>query len=572
MLEAAREDFTNRIGRQIHSMSKAGPITAYDWWMISEEFLDYLGALSVENPDLHTPEAEAVLTDATEAAAGAVAYAAYYPYAPFHVFLNYVNWGIGYEHEADGSPEPVTAHQLVDAFCLAVLSGKTGHHGEAFHFARQKAQEGKAWLPVVELVNGLMAYVSGDLGDDEQNVPPSEEEKLAALDAALTRIHDRAGAGDQEALSRPHSVALRALRALATGDQDAFRTELTELLLPYGALSGPGTTARTLLPLLPLALAALAYRREGWQPPVDTAYLPRALVTGFETAGPRVKEFGRDRRADAVAELAAGPLVVERPEHPQPIHPDSEALVEQYTREAFTPEAGETLDAGRLSSAMNYQSIHFQARASHSADATDPQMENLRLASQLGAALFRATLAEPGATAEVTIDGNTLAYPAYHGDEAGPGAWQTATNLALITGRREDLAALVLSGASRLEGDGSACASYRQALHDYLRGGEAEPAAERAVRDCEKVKGWGFFPPPGVLLSQLVEGDEESFNLALADALEAHRDHYQVADRTTGSDAAINLDVLALTCHARRRGWSIRVSSPYLPRRLVQGA
>ena len=27
-------------------MSKS-PITAYDWWLLSEEFLDYLGALSV---------------------------------------------------------------------------------------------------------------------------------------------------------------------------------------------------------------------------------------------------------------------------------------------------------------------------------------------------------------------------------------------------------------------------------------------------------------------------------------------------------------------------------------------
>lgn len=36
--------------------------------------------------------------------------------------------------------------------------------------------------------------------------------------------------------------------------------------------------------------------------------------------------------------------------------------------------------------------------------------------------------------------------------------------------------------------------------------------------------------PPAVLLSQLVEGDEEGFNLALADVLEAHRAYYQVAD------------------------------------------
>jgi hypothetical protein len=45
-----------------------------------------------------------------------------------------------------------------------------------------------------------------------------------------------------------------------------------------------------------------------------------------------------------------------------------------------------------------------------------------------------------------------------------------------------------------------------------------------------------------------------------------------VADRPSDPDAALNLDILALTCHARRRGWEIRVSSPYLPQRIVEAA
>ncbi|WP_218825226.1 immunity 49 family protein [Streptosporangium subroseum] len=504
VVAAAREDFTNRIGSQVRSMSKAGPITTYEWWLLSEEFLDHLCALSVETPDLDIPEAKAVLEDATEAAAGAVAYAAYYPHNDFNVFLNYVNFGMGYESGAEGGRESVTADQWLDAFCLAVLSGKAQWHGEAFHFARKTPQEGGAGRPAVELINGLMAYVLGDTGDDA-DYPPSGEQKLAALDAAL-------------------------------------------------------------------ALAALAYRREGWRTPVDTGYLPRALVTGFESAGPRVQEYGRNRRPEAVAELAAGPVVFERPGNPRSLNPEGVALVEQHTREAFTPVAGEPLKVWKLSSAVNYQENLFKSRASLSADVTDPQVGNLRLASQLGAALFRTVLAEPGTDADVTIDGRALTYPAYQGDDAGPGNWHTATNLALITGTREDLAPLVLAGSTALEKDGSAFASYREALHDYLRGAAPESVTDRAVRDCEKARTWGFFPPPAVLFSQLVEGDEESFNLALLDALEAHRDHYAVADRADDPDAAINLDILALTCHARRRGWNIRVVSPYLPPRLLQAA
>ncbi|WP_435243616.1 Imm49 family immunity protein [Streptomyces cucumeris] len=69
------------------------------------------------------------------------------------------------------------------------------------------------------------------------------------------------------------------------------------------------------------------------------------------------------------------------------------------------------------------------------------------------------------------------------------------------------------------------------ALHDYLRAEDPLPATEHALEEVELAKDWKFFPPPAVLFSQRVEGDEESFDLALADALEAHRDHYQVAAR-----------------------------------------
>ncbi|WP_307835470.1 immunity 49 family protein [Streptomyces adelaidensis] len=582
-ISAIREDFHNRIAGEVRSMSKAGAMTAHEWWWISEQLVEYLAALSVQTPDLRTPEAKAVLDDATEAAAGAVAYTAYHPHNRFRVFLPYVNFGQDHEPDPDaGNPEPspITPHHWLDAFCLAILSDKAQRHGEAFHFAREAPQEGDAGRPSVELINGFMAYVIGDTGetgesrDDDASHPPSRADILAALDAAFTRVRtlEQRTGGGQGLLDHPHTTGLHALRALTTGDRAAFRTHVAELLLPYSVLSGPGTRPGTLLPLLPLALTALAHRKEGWQPPIDTDYLPYALVTGFETPGPRVKEYGRDRRADAVAELAAGPVVVERPDNPQPMDPRSEADFEAYTREDMTPITGKPLSAARLAQGITYQRILFAARATLSADATDQQLGNLHLAAEMGAALFRTTLTEPGTDVEVTIEGKRLTYPAYHGDQAGPGTWHLATNLALITGVREHLAPLVLAGPARVRGDGSAYGSYREALLAYLRGEDPETITDRALRDSEKAKNWGFFPPPAVLLSQLVEGDEESFNLALLDALEAHRDHHRIADRADTSDAALDLDVLALTCHAHRRGWKTHITSPYLPPRLLQAA
>ncbi|WP_449349066.1 immunity 49 family protein [Streptomyces shaanxiensis] len=571
-VSAVREDFANRIGSQVHSMAKAGPVTAWEWWLIAQEFVEYLGALSVRAPDLRTPEAKAVLEDAAEAAAGAVAYAAYFPRDHFEVFLTYPNWGIVYDREPGGTPEPVTAATWLDAFCLAILVEKTQWHGEAFHFAREAPQQGRSGRPDAELINGFLAYVLGDTADEDVTFPPSPEQKLAALDAALDRVRALAAETGEQLTDEPYGIGLQALCALAAGDREGFGDAVVRLLRPLSETPGPGARPGSLLPLLPIALTALAYRHEGWPPAADTDYLPDALVIGFDAAPPRVGPYGRDRRPDAVAELVAGVVEFGRPLEPRPLHPDSEEQFERYTRDAITPVPGKSLDTFELAYALTYQELLFKARAGQAADASDAQLENLRLAAELGAALFRTTLAEPGSEVAVTIDGATVTFPACRDEDAGAGAWHRAVHLALITGRREHLAPLVLAGPERVGPDRSLTASYRRALHTYLRGEDPEPATDQALRDAEKAREQGVLPPPAVLFSQLVEGDAESFNLALLDALAAHRDHYAVGDRATGPDAALGVDLLALTCHARRRGWEIRVRSPYLPERILRAA
>lgn len=571
VVRAAREDFSNRIGGSVRSMSRAGRMATYEWLAISDEFIDYLGALSVETPGLDTAEAKAVLKDASEAAAGAVAYAAYHPHCSFQVFLDYVNFGMSYDPGDDAPAESVRPGVWIDALCLAALRDKAKWHGEAFHFARQKFAEQAKGTPAGELATALTAVVLDDTGDDE-DYPPSAQAKLAAVDAALDRLRIRAEETGEALLDRPDSAALRTLRALAAEDRETFDAALADLLIRHRSLHGPSASPRSLLPLVPIALAALAYRKMGWAPTVHTDYLPHALVTGFESRGPRVAGFGRNRRPDAVAALAAGPLVVERPTCERIVHPQTVSMYEEDLREAFTSVDGKPLAVSRLAWVMDDQERLFKWRAGDHGGVAEAQIAILRLASQMGAALFRVALAEPGTEVEVTIDGRTLSYSAERGEDAGAHNWQKATAFALITGAREDLAPLVLTGPTFARPDSSAFAPYREALHAYLKGTDPEQAAQRALQQAEKAKDWGFAMPPAVLLSQLVEGDEESFNLALADALEAHRDYYQVADRADDPDASVNLDILALACHARRRGWTIRVESPYLPQRLLQSA
>ncbi|MFI2608212.1 immunity 49 family protein [Kitasatospora sp. NPDC018619] len=536
----AREDFANRIGRQVHSYSRAGLMTTAEWQLIADSFLDHLGALSTIRPDLDSAEAKAVLKDAAEAAAGAVSFAAYYPRDSFSVFLDYPNFGMGYDAEHGRERDPrhrVTAREWLDAFCLAILADKVPTHGEAFGWARQ-LMPAEPLTPDLELVDGFLAHFF----EEESGLPAASTEPQPGL---------------------------RALRALADGDRDAFDAALLTLLQhgPYG--TGPAS----LLPLVPIALAALAYRTHGWTPAVDTDYLPHALVTGFETPGPRVRALGRDPRPDAVARLAAGPVDLDRPGPARPLGPDGAEPFERRIREAITPQEGEPQDAWELTAALRHQIRLLSAHASESADASEAVHAGLRLGSQLGAAAFRAALAEPGTEAEVTIDGRTLRYLARRDSYFGPALWETALSFALVTGSPEDLEPLVLAGPAIAVEDRFPFASYRTALHDHLRGADPLPATERALKELERTGGHGFLAPPVVLFSQLVRGDETSFNLALLDALEAHRDHYSFADRDTEPGAALSLHVLGLACHARRsRGWAVRIRSPYLPPSLLRAA
>ncbi|WP_241989782.1 MULTISPECIES: Imm49 family immunity protein [unclassified Streptomyces] len=302
---AARDDFDRRIGGLVRSLSSER-MTANDWSLLAGELLDHLGALSVRHPALDTPQAEAVLRAAEQAASGAVAFAAYFPGHPFTVSLDYVNFGVSYDAGADGSPVSLGAFDWLDAFCLAVLTDTVERHREAFYHARDPQQ---ARFPIGALADGLMAYVLGDLGDDEDaDYPPTEAQVLAAIDGGLAFIRAFVAELGSDVGGRRDYLALLALRALAAGDGEEFDAALGRLLLTYKSFGEVSTHPRSLLPLTPLALAALAHRRRGWAPAVDSDYLPHAVITGFGAGRPATTH-----RADMIAALRSGAELFGRP-------------------------------------------------------------------------------------------------------------------------------------------------------------------------------------------------------------------------------------------------------------------
>ncbi|MGZ2356188.1 immunity 49 family protein [Streptomyces sp. 372A] len=142
----------------------------------------------------------------------------------------------------------------------------------------------------------------------DADYPPTEAQVLAAIDGGLARIRAFGAGLGRDVGGRPDYLALLALRVLAAGDREAFDAALGRLLLTYRSFGEVGAQPRSLLPLPPLALAALAYRRRGWTAAVDSDYLPRAVIAGREAIRPATPG-----RADMVAALRSGAELFERP-------------------------------------------------------------------------------------------------------------------------------------------------------------------------------------------------------------------------------------------------------------------
>ncbi|MCX5384236.1 immunity 49 family protein [Streptomyces sp. NBC_00083] len=598
---AAEADFAARIAGDVHRM-RHDEHPASGWRSVAGAFLDYLGARSLGLPELGGKDARVAFGSAAAAAVGALELTLF-PGRPLDVFIDYAGAGVTYCGEfergaEDGRTEgneraeqaarsgpgeqgrrgtrlrTVRSYEWLDGLYLAVVAQVADRCVDVFVDSAPpwRGNEGRA---DVALVHALMAYVFGHEEGPDRVASPGpvhDIEKCALIDMVVATL----GEGDDWP---GHRAALNTLRALAAGDEEKFTRCLATQLKQYrGRFAGQNAAPRTLLPLDAMALMALAHRRHGWPVRIESGYLPRTVVTGFAPPTPRVRAHGRDKRADAVAELAAGALVVERPVHPlakRPVYPAPyDDLAAQEMARFHDPAEDPKVLARDLTSLMADQRRRFLARAARAPGGTDPrQYEALLLGAEAGAGALRVARAEPGTEVQVTIGGTSRTLPAWRGSyRPNPHQWQQAMSLVLVVGARGPLADCVLIEPEFFaEGDQpSPGGAYCAALHDYLRGVDPEPAMDHALETAARMAGGSFLAPPAVLLSQLVEGDQRGFALALADALEEHREHFEVGERGKEVEAAVDLDVLGLACHAHRIGWPVPVRSPYLPEGLLR--
>lgn len=89
---------------------------------------------------------------------------------------------------------------------------------------------------------------------------------------------ERAEAARQLAAAGPLTPDQRLLRILLDDDQPTFEQALVTRLIEHRESAEPDPAPRTLLPLGPLALAALAVQVQGWELDVRSGYLPHGLL------------------------------------------------------------------------------------------------------------------------------------------------------------------------------------------------------------------------------------------------------------------------------------------------------
>ncbi|CAL9298275.1 immunity 49 family protein [Streptomyces sp. SudanB52_2052] len=161
-----------------------------------------------------------------------------------------------------------------------------------------------------------------------------------------------------------------------------------------------------------------------------------------------------------------------------------------------------------------------------------------------------------------------------------PGSWLSAFYLAVICRERDRITALCQVPLSLLRVNGGQFEEYHYAwidtLQTYWRGGQdlvpklvaavggTEP---EAVADPETVS--KLLYPPMEVFHRFIRKDLETFDQALARALELHKQYWSEEARAFQASGLVALAPLAMACFAHDAGLPVEVESEYLPAVLI---
>ncbi|MEU2392886.1 immunity 49 family protein [Streptomyces sp. NPDC007369] len=253
-----------------------------------DELLDHVAARTAQDPALDEA-ARAALRTAAECSLGVLSLGCFpggdqeidFPLIGEKLTSDDIAFGDVIAYTA-GVAAP-TARTWLDTFAICLVSGLTldwrrviglllrHDYAPAVHdglpYSPLTSVSDPADLAAMDALCGYLTPSSGHLAGDWPTVPLRKPDTAERAEAAV-RL-DAAGALTPDQ---------RLLRVLLDDDRHSFGEALAARLVEHREGVGPDPAPRTLLPVGPLALAALAVQVHGWEPGVRSGYLPQELL------------------------------------------------------------------------------------------------------------------------------------------------------------------------------------------------------------------------------------------------------------------------------------------------------
>ncbi|MET8629178.1 immunity 49 family protein [Kitasatospora sp. NPDC004669] len=254
---------------------------------MADELLDHLGALTTgADPALTGADARLVLRTAAECSFGVLDLGTY-PEGDFTVDFPLIGRTLDseelrFDDTADFAP---TADTWVDVFAMCVISGLfwDGSYRCYIVLAESYAPSVRKGLPYSDLtsVSHPASLAAMDALCRYANVPDLPH--LAPVPAGAPALRkpdaeERAAAAQALDAVGELSPDQHLLRALLTNDRQTFEQALTTRLVHHRDTTPADAPPRALLPVVPIALAALAVQVHGWELGITSGYLPAGLV------------------------------------------------------------------------------------------------------------------------------------------------------------------------------------------------------------------------------------------------------------------------------------------------------
>ncbi|MEU1674736.1 immunity 49 family protein [Streptomyces roseifaciens] len=279
----ALEDISRRTFYRYHDL-RYGYMSLKGLREMREELLDHVAARTTKDPALDEPLRKALLT-AAECSLAMLSVGCF-PDGDQEIRLPLIDENLtsGESTFGDGVIEQApTAHTWWETFAMCLVSSQvwewrrvTGlllreDYAPAIRngvpYSTLTSVSDPADVAAMDALCNYLAEASGHLPRDWPTVPlrrPDADERAEAA-----RHLDAAG---------PLTPDQRLLRVLLDDDQHAFEEALVARLTEHRESLGSDPAPRTLLPLGPLALAALAVQVHGWELNLRSGYLPDSIL------------------------------------------------------------------------------------------------------------------------------------------------------------------------------------------------------------------------------------------------------------------------------------------------------